>query len=188
MAKASAHSEEGAVAAPAPARGSMLGKLLVLALVVVIVAVECVVAYLCIPTNSESAVAASNATKPSAEHKKGEPEPASEGGNSENVEIDLKEFSVTIFQPASNSTLRIDFHLWGVVARENEKEFKRLAEENQARFREQVGMSVRSVDMTDLNDPSLGLLKRTILTKTRQVLGKPLLQEVFITEYSTLEN
>jgi hypothetical protein len=202
MSKASTHSEEGGAAAPAPAKGSMLGKLLVLGLVVVVVAVECVVAYLCIPTGSESTAAA----KPPAEHKKSEGEAKKSGGGhgggngkadeaehggegtSENVEIDLKEFSVTIFQPASNSTLRIDFHLWASVARENEKEFKRLFEENQARFREQVNMSVRSVDMNDLIDPGLGLLKRTILTKTRQVLGKPILQEVFITEYSTLEN
>ncbi len=32
--------------------------------------------------------------------------------------------------------------------------------------------------MADLNDPSLGLIKRTILTKAKAVLGQPLLKEV----------
>ena len=166
----------------------MLGKILVLGLVVVVVAVECVVAYLCIPAASDSASAASNVGKPPADHKKGEAEPAGEGETAANVEVDLKEYSVTIYQPASNSTLRIDFHLHGIVAAENKKEFERLFELNQNRFREQVVMVVRSAEMADLTDPSLGLIKRTILDKARQILGKPLLQEVVIPDYSSLEN
>ncbi len=42
--------------------------------------------------------------------------------------------------------------------------------------------------MADLTDPSLGLIKRTILDKARQILGKPLLLEVIIPDYSSLEN
>ena len=105
-----------------------------------------------------------------------------------NVEVDLKEYSVTIYQPASNSTLRIDFKLTGVVAAENKKEFDHLFELNQARFREQVMVAVRSAEMADLTDPSLGLIKRTILEKARHILGKPLLQELVISDYSSLEN
>ena len=175
-------------AAPPPAKGSKLGKILVLGLVVVVVAVECVVAYLCIPTASDSAAAASNAAKPPADHKKGETEAAGESGGAANVEVDLKEFSVTIYQPASNSTLRIDFHLYGIVAAENQKEFDRLFGLSQNRFREQVMVVVRSAEMADLTDPSLGLIKRTILEKARHILGKPLLQELVISDYSSLEN
>ncbi len=175
-------------AAPKPAKGSMLGKIVVLGLVVVVVAVECVVAYLCIPSASDSASAASNAAKPPADRKKGEAEPAAEGGEAANVEVDLREFSVTIYQPASNSTLRIDFHLYGIVAAENKKEFDHLFELNQNRFREQVNLTVRSAQMADLTDPSLGLIKRTILDKAKNILGKPLLQELVISDYSSLEN
>ena len=166
----------------------MLGKIMVLGLVVVVVAVECVVAYMCIPTSSDSAAAASTAAKPPAEHKKGEAEPAAEGEGAANVEVDLKEFSVTIYQPASNSTLRIDFHLHGIVASADKKEFDHLFELNQNRFREQVMVSVRSAEMADLTDPSLGLIKRTILDKARRILGKPLIQELVISDYSSLEN
>ncbi len=177
-----------------PAKGSKLGKILVLGLVVVVVAVECVVAYLCIPTTSDSASAASNAARGTpypgspADHKKGKTEPAEEGDVAANVEVDLKEFSVTIYQPASNATLRVDFHLYGIVAAENKKDFERLFEANQSRFREQVMLVVRSAEMADLTDPSLGLIKRTILEKARHILGKPLLQELVISDYSSFEN
>ncbi len=71
---------------------------------------------------------------------------ADEGDAPADVEVDLGEFSVTAFQPASNMTLRIDFHLFGSVSAENEKEFRRLLDENKHRFREQVLVTVRSAE------------------------------------------
>ncbi len=189
MAKTSSTPEETADGGrPKPAKGSILGKIMVLGLVVVVVAVECVVAYLCIPAASDSASAASNVAKPPADRNKGEAESAEEGDGPANVEVDLKEYSVTIYQPASNSTLRIDFHLHGIVEAKKQKEFDHLFELNQARFREQVSVVVRGAEMADLTDPSLGLIKRTILEKARTILGKPLLQELVISDYSSLEN
>jgi hypothetical protein len=189
MAKTPTNAEEPAgEKARAPAKGSFLGKILLLGLVFVVVAVECVVAYLCIPAASESTAAASGVAKPPGDHKKGEGVAGEESDSPANVEVDLKEFSVTIYQPASNSTLRIDFHLHGIVAAENKKEFDHLFELNQNRFREQVMVAVRSAEMADLTDPSLGLIKRTILEKARHILGKPLLQELVISDYSSLEN
>jgi len=189
MAKTPANAEESAVGgAPPRAKGSMLGKILVLGLVFVVVAVECVVAYLYIPTSSETATAAGTNAKPPADHKKGDAEAPGEGEAATNVEVDLKEFSVTIYQPASNSTLRIDFHLHGIVAASDKKDFDHLFELNQNRFREQVMVAVRSAEMADLTDPSLGLIKRTILEKARNILGRPLLQELIISDYSSMEN
>jgi flagellar basal body-associated protein FliL len=187
MAKTPASPEEAAAGeAPKKAKGSMFGKLLVVGLIAVVVVVECVVAYLCIPAASEATAAA---VKPPADRKKGESaEPNGETEGPTNMEVDLKEFSVTIFQPASNSTLRVDFHLHGTVAAEKKKEFDRLFELNQNRFREQVMVVVRSAEMADLTDPSLGLIKRTILEKSRVIFGQPLLQELIISDYSTLEN
>ena len=75
---AKTHSPEEAAAGAAPAKKSIIGKLLVVVLVVIVVAVECVVAYLCVPTSSDTALAASNPAKPPVDHKKGEPEPATE--------------------------------------------------------------------------------------------------------------
>jgi hypothetical protein len=186
MAKSPENEEAVEDAAPAPPKKSILGKLLVLGLVLTVVAVECLVGYLCFPTASNAA-AASNAAKPPSEHKKGETETAESEGNGM-VEVDLKEYSVTVYQPASNSTLRVDFHLWGGVAKEDEADFKRLFDKNIARFREQVVMTIRSAEMADLTDPSLGLIKRTIMAKAKAILGRPLLKEVIISDYSSLEN
>ena len=180
---------EGGPGAPGPAKKSILGKLLVLVLVLGVVAVECVVAYLCIPAASSAAAPGTGAAKPPAEHKKGEADPAGEGEGDGTVEIDLKEYSVTVFQAASNSTLRIDFHLFGIVAKEDESEFKRLFEKNQARLREQVVQTIRGAQLADLNDdPSLGLIKRTILGKAKTILGRPLLKDLIISDFSSLEN
>jgi len=41
-------------------------------------------------------------------------------------------------------------------------------------------------DITDLTDPNLGLVKRLILERP-QTLGKPLLREVIISDYSFIE-
>ena len=159
MAKASSNPEEAAAGgAPPRSKGSILGKLLVLVLVVVVVAVECVVAYLCIPVASESAAAATNVVKPPADHKKGEAEPAGEGDSAADVEVDLKEFQVTIYQPASTSTLGVNFHLHGIVAASDKKDFDHLFELNQNRFREQVTRDYgakRGDDRLDRSEPRL---------------------------------
>jgi flagellar FliL protein len=189
MAK-SPHPEEAADGgAPAPAKKSILGKLLVLGLVLIVVAVECTVAYFCIPTASATAVAAGNSVKQPPDRKRGETDSEGDSKDDGNVEVDLKEYSVTIFQPASNTTLRIDFHLHGLVDTKDEKEFKDLFDKNLARFREQVSVTVRSAEMADLSDPSLGLIKRIILDKASKIMGNPkLLKEVLITDYSWMEN
>ena len=185
---------EGAAGAPAPAKKSILGKLLVLVLVLGVVGVECAVAYVCIPPASGAAAPGTNAAKPPADHKKGEKGEKGEGeaGSEEGdgtVEVDLKEYSVTVFQAASNSTLRIDFHLYAVVAKDDESEFKKLLEKNQARLREQVVQTIRGAQLADLNDdPSMGLIKRTILGKAKTILGRPILKDLIISDFSSLEN
>jgi flagellar FliL protein len=184
MAKTPAPEEAADSGAPAPPKKSMLGKLLVLGLVLLVVAVECTVAYLCIPAATNTAAAAGNTVKPPADPKRGETESEATSADDGIVEVDLKEYSVTIFQPASNSTLRIDLHLHGIVAKQDANLFKDAFEKNQARFREQVNVIVRSAEMADLSDPSLGLIKRTILEKAEKILGPKLLKEVLVTDYA----
>jgi hypothetical protein len=189
MAKTTNPDETAEGGAAAPAKKSIVGKMLVVVLVLGVVAVECVVAYLCMPSATSAAAPAAGAVKPPADHKKGEAEPAGEGEGDGTVEFDLKEYSITVFQPASNSTLRIDFHLFAIVAKEDESKFKQLFEKNQARFREQVVQTIRGAQLADLNDdPSLGLIKRTILGKAKAILGQPLLKDLIISDFSSLEN
>lgn len=123
--------------------------------------------------------------------KHGEAAPAEQAEEAEppdTLEVDLGEFSVTVYQPVSNSTLRIDFHLFGTVPGEQGKEFAKLFDETKHRFRDQVLMIVRSAEMTDLTDAGLGLIKRRIQDRGNKLLGKPLLQSVIISDFAFIEH
>jgi flagellar basal body-associated protein FliL len=102
-------------------------------------------------------------------------------------ELDLGKFTVTAHQMASNSTVRIDFRLFGIVATEYKEELEGLLKANEHRFREQVLVIVRSAQGTDLAEAGLGLIKRQILERTNTLLGKPLVRSVIITDFSHIE-
>lgn len=163
---------------------------MVLAFILCVVVVECLIAYLCIPSVTPAEVLAGPATHAQppveASHAKDTKE---KGGESapEQSEVDLGEFTVMAFQPASNSTLRIAFHLYGTVGASDATEFAARLKESQHRFREQVIVTLRSAEVTDLTDAGLGLLKRTILEKTNAILGKPLLKTVIFSDFSFVE-
>lgn len=180
---------EDPAAAPAPTAGtsSLLAKIKILLFVVGVIVVECLVVYLYLPSASETAAMA--------EAVMGTESAAGEFGQdgqeeetlTNQVEVDLGEFSVSAFQPISNTTLRIDFHLFGTVDADGEKEFLALMDENLHRFREQVIVTVRSADITDLTDAGLGLIKRKILEKTNRILGRLLLRTVIFSDFSFIE-
>ena len=138
------------------------------------IAVECAVAYLCLPTVGDTAAMAGAVGKAARGKGPGQETAADAEAVPADVEVDLGEFCVTALQPTANLTLRIDFHLYGSVGADTEKEFKHLLEDNKHRFREQVLVTIRSADITDLTDPNLGLVKRLILEKAHKTLGKPL--------------
>jgi hypothetical protein len=101
--------------------------------------------------------------------------------------VNLGEFSVTSFQPASNSTLRIDFRLYGIVRQSDDKEFAKLMEENKHRFRDQVIVIMRSAGVGDLSDAGLGLIKRKILDRSNRIFGRPVLQSIVFSDFSFIE-
>jgi flagellar FliL protein len=102
-------------------------------------------------------------------------------------EVDLGNFTVSGFQPASNSTLFVSFHLFGTVKHKYVGEFNRRMEENKHRIRDNIIVIIRSAELTDLTDAGLGLIKRRILETTNRTLGKPLLQEVVFSDFSFIE-
>lgn len=166
-----------------------MAKIKVLAFIVVVIAVECLVAYLYLPSAAETAAmaGAAAATSEQADASKVEDASADQSPAVQQAEVDLGEFSVTAYQPVSNTTLRIDFHLYGTVAAEDESEFLKRMQDNLHRFREQVIVTVRSAELTDLTDAGLGLLKRRIQEKSNQTLGKPLLRAVVFSDFSFIE-
>jgi flagellar FliL protein len=200
-------------AAAKPSKSGMMGKLVVLSFLVAVIGGECLVACFYLPTVAASAMPAEHAPEEHADdhHATDKHDKHDEHAKSAATrEVDLGKFSVTAFQPASNTTLLIDFHLFGTVAVEpNEEhaaaaehggdhghgkeepapddEFSRLFKKNEHRFRDQVITIVRSAELTDYADPSLGLIRRKILEKSNRTLGKPLLREVIFSDFSLIE-
>ncbi len=105
----------------------------------------------------------------------------------ETLEVDLGRFNVTRYNPENDSTLVVDFELFGVVLADEQTDFDTQFEKNKVRLREQVIMTLGGADSADLTDAELGLLKRRILEKTNRALGKPLVQEVLFSKFNFVE-
>jgi len=174
---------------PPPASGSpLLSKLTVLLFLAVVVAGECMMVYFFLPARAETAALAGVELQATSLDDSAAPEIPSEGEEPPGqVEVDLGEFAVTAYQPISNTTLRIDFHLYGTVATEDEKAFLDRLGGNMHRFRDQVIVTLRSSDITDLTDAGLGLIKRKILEKSNAMLGHRYLRAVIFSDFSFIE-
>jgi hypothetical protein len=105
----------------------------------------------------------------------------------EQAEIDLGQYNVTGYQPVSNTTLIITFHLYGTVKTKHADDFAQRFEESKHRVRDNIIAIVRSAEVTDLTDAGLGLIKRRVLETTNKTLGKPLVQSVMFSEFSFFE-
>jgi hypothetical protein len=112
--------------------------------------------------------------------------PAGSGTGGE-VEVELGKFNLMVHEPASNITLRVNFHLVGTVEDGDSEDFSHLLEKNQHRLRDQIIFEIRNAQISDLTDPGLGLIKRRILAKSNDLLGQPLLQNVVFSEFSFIE-
>jgi len=107
--------------------------------------------------------------------------------DAETLEVGLGAFHVLSYDPKTGSRLNVDFDLYGVVLAAEDAEFFELFAANERRIREQVLITVRGMDVTDLSDAGLGLIKRQILKKTNRALGKPLLHEAIFSKFSFVE-
>ncbi|MDZ7615832.1 MAG: hypothetical protein U1E05_02445 [Patescibacteria group bacterium] len=171
-----------------PARGS-LGKIKAAVFIGLVIGLECLAAYFLVPSASETAVIAGATLGIDPETGKvaaqADATPVQE--TVDQVEMLLGDFSVTAFQPVSNSTLRIDFQLYGTIALKDQAEFSQRLEENRHRFREQVIVTIRTADITDFTEAQLGLIRRRVLEKSNRILGKPLLLGVIFSDFSFIE-
>jgi flagellar basal body-associated protein FliL len=170
----------------AGAKKNRFGKIKIMLFVALVIAVECGIAYRYLPSTAETAALAGSAVENKAESKTTTKQEVEKDQNSQ-IEVDLGEFNVTAYQPASNTTLRIDFHLYGTVIVADQKLFMTRLEENLHRFREQVIETVRGSEITDLTDAGLGLVKRKIMDKTNRMLGKQILQTIIFSDFSFIE-
>lgn len=181
----------------APAgRKRLIKRLLVVVAVLAIVIVECLVAYCYLPSGGKTAELAEHAhaapppvvklPPPSHSHD----EHGHEDGEAlthDLVEVELGEYTITSFQPASGMTVRIECSVFCTVPGTDEPEFRQLLEHRGNRVRDNVIVTIRSADMTDLTDARLALIKRTILETTNRTLGKPLIESVLFGEFMFME-
>jgi flagellar FliL protein len=188
MADNMAEATENQVPSDAPAARSPLVTVAKIgAFVVVILTIEALIAFLFIPSSGDvSAMAEARygtgdvAADPVAHM-------VEDTSNEPTAEIDLEDYSVTAYQPLSNTTLRIDFHLYGTVAQSETAEFEKLFDENKQRLREQVIVTIRSSEITDLTDAGLGLIKRKLHDKINRTIGKSLVKSVIVSDFSFVE-
>ena len=174
-------------AAEAAPKSGMMKKLMIGGAVAVLVLGQLAAVMLLFPSSSESSEPEHASVDKQVEHEV-EKEDSHHADHSEHaMEMDLGQFGVTAFQPTSNVTLRIDFHLFATVKEAEEPEFQEMYKRSMNRVREQVIITMRTAELTDLTDAGLGLIKRRILTKVNTTLGKPLLQSVIISDFSFME-
>jgi flagellar FliL protein len=159
----------------------------------VVVVVEMVAASVLIPSAKETASIGEKLAN--AELNQQETRPDTEGPaespetdpTADTLEVDLGSYHVLTYEPESGISLNIDFELWGTVLAEEESTFHQLFTVNEHRIKEQVIITMRGTELTDLTAAELGLIKRRILEKTNRALGKPLLREVLFPKFSFLE-
>ncbi len=174
-----------------PRRRGIFRLVKAVAFISVIVVVELVVASLITPSAQETAklaheLAAASAGESAADHEEHAEDHAH--GDAHNLrEVELGTYNVTRFNPTTNTTLAIDFELFGTVLAEDAADFGHHFENSKARIREQVTMTLHGADSASLTEAGLGLIKRQILEKTNRALGEPLVKEVLFSKFNFVE-
>jgi flagellar FliL protein len=183
--------EQESVEPAKPRRRGLFRVVKAVAFVSVIVVVEIVVASMITPTAQETEklahelAAASAGETAAANDAHGESE--SQGVEHDLREVELGIFNITRYNPSTNTTLAIDFELYGAVLADDVSDFEHHFENSKARIREQVTMTLHGAQSADLTDAGLGLIKRQILEKTNRALGEPLLKEVLFSKFNFVE-
>ena len=179
--------------APKPKGRGLFRMIKAVAFVSVIVIVQVVVASMLAPSAKDTEklarelVAAANG-KATGEHEESAKESKAENHNTEELhEVELGSYNVTRFNPGTNTTLAIDFEVFGTVLAEDAPEFEHRFEKSKARIREQITMTMHGAEATDLTDAGLGLIKRQLLEKTNRALGEPMLKEVLFSKFNFVE-
>jgi len=171
-------------------RKSWLPRIIIGSFVVGVAVIECAAAFVLLPSHDDVDQWAQNRSlQPAAilPENDEDPQPDFSDDSKPAVEVELGEYGVTAYQPVSNTTHRIDFHLFGTVLEGEVSDFEPRFERNKHRVRDQVIVTVRSAEVTDFTDAGLGLLKRKILDRTNRILGRPLVQDVMFSEFSFIE-
>lgn len=165
----------------------MLKSIIAAAVVSVVLVAEVLAAYLML--SGKEGLQAEAAAKPSDGQPAAGGEPGAIAGRAEpEAEVDLGKFSIVIHRTADSHTTRVNFQLIGTVPERQQEEFSQVLAKCQHRLRDQVIQEVQRAEIAEVTDPGLALIKRKILERSNDLLGKPLLRTVVLSDYSLVEH
>jgi flagellar basal body-associated protein FliL len=184
--------DETSAETPKRKGGGIFRLIKAVAFVSVIVIVQIVGAAMLAPKAQDTAKLAKDiaaaASGQSAEAQEEHAKDAKERGPEKNLkEVELGTYNITRYNPTTNTTLAIDFELFGTVLAEDAAEFQHHFESSNARIKEQITLTMHSAESADLTDAGLGLIKRQLLEKTNRALGEPMLKEVLFSKFNFVE-
>ena len=165
-----------------------LTRVIVPVFVILAVLIECAVAYFVIPSSDE--IQGKAKKKMAQEVEKKQEGDAEKARNKEKldqfVEVELGKFAISSYDPTSNTTMRFAFTLVASIVETDRSEFQRLFERNQHRLRDAIIFEVRHAQ-EQLAESGLGLIKRRILEKSNGLFGKAVLREIFVSDFSHVQ-
>jgi hypothetical protein len=91
---------------------------------------------------------------------------------------DLGKYSVSLFNPLTRTATRADFKLQGTTVCSDESSFRDFLDNNHRYLREQVMVTIRNCDASDLDDPELKLLEKKLVARVNRALGQRFLMAV----------
>ena len=166
----------------------MMKTVIAASVVSLVILAEVIAAYLLIPGQEELESWAKEKSHAASKHGDGKsPDEHGASHGEAEVEVELGKFNIVVHKPAASYTMRINFHLIGTVKEVEQEEFHHLLEKCQHRLRDQVIFEIRNAEVGDLTDPGLALIKRRILGKSNDLLGKPLLVTIVFSDYAFVE-
>jgi flagellar FliL protein len=181
-------SENQTATARASGAKSLIGMVIAAAFLGSLVAAECLIAWLMIPSVDEVVAQAETRIQ---QNSPASNDPVDDLSHEEEqaatVEIDLGSHSFSSYLPSRGVNLRVDFHMYGIVRGKEHAEFESRYQPIANRFRESVLLVIRNAEVADLTEANLGLIKRRILEKSNRLMGKALLRDVVITDFTFVE-
>ncbi len=100
----------------------------------------------------------------------------------------LGRYDVTIFDPVTRTRLQTDFLLVGNTTCADEKSFRAFTKSNHHLLREQVMVTLRDCDASDLVTRDLHLLERKVASRVNRALGRRFLKSADIQNLEVYES
>ncbi len=173
----------------APAKPSMLPKLLVSGLITTVVVAETFIFFFMVPSADDVAALAEARLIDKVEASMEKDGDKTVDDPDAIKEFPLGEYAVDFKPPGSDRKYSIEFRLFGTVRSKDEKKLEELFKEREGRFKDRMMLEVRNATMDELEENQLGLIRRRILATSNDILGEddPILMGIGFNDYRLIE-